>query len=101
MTDNLPIWSQPLAHFLFIGAAIFALGAIRGEAPVGDDKVVVSLAQIERMAAVFEKTWGRAPGDEELQRLVQDHIREEIYNRDFAVDAGLDRDIEVLAAKAQ
>jgi hypothetical protein len=26
---------------------------------------------------------------------------EEIYNRDFAVDAGLDRDIEVLAAKAQ
>ncbi len=26
---------------------------------------------------------------------------EEIYNRDFAVDAGLDRDIEVLAAQAQ
>lgn len=26
---------------------------------------------------------------------------EEIYNRDFSVDAGLDRDIEVLAAKAQ
>jgi hypothetical protein len=26
---------------------------------------------------------------------------EDIYNRDFAVDAGLDRDIEVLAAKAQ
>ena len=26
---------------------------------------------------------------------------DEIYNRDFSVDSGLDRDIEVLASKAQ
>ena len=95
MASSQPFWRQPLTHFLLIGAAIFALGALRGAPADNNNKVVVTFAQIERMAAVFEKTWGRPPRDEELQRVVQDFIREEILYRE-ALKLGLDVDDSVI-----
>ncbi|MBT8471744.1 MAG: peptidyl-prolyl cis-trans isomerase [Marinicaulis sp.] len=95
MANSQPFWRQPLTHFMLIGAAIFALGALRGDPADNNNKVVVTFAQIERMAAVFEKTWGRPPRDEELQRVVQDYIREEILYRE-ALKLGLDVDDSVI-----
>ncbi len=84
------LWRQPLLHFLVAGALIFALNAIRGTSePAGSDRIVVTVAQVERIAGLWQKTWGRPPSESELQALIRDHVREEVYYRE-ALKLGLD-----------
>lgn len=88
--SNWPLWRQPLFHFLLAGAAIFALDAARDTPEsAASNRIVVTVAQIERIAGLWQKTWGRAPSEAELQALVRDHIREEVYYRE-ALKLGLD-----------
>lgn len=87
---NLPFWRQPLVHFLVLGAAIFALNELRDPPePAGSNRIVVTVAAVERMAGLWQKTWGRPPSEAELQALVRDYIKEEIYYRE-ALRLGLD-----------
>lgn len=87
---NLPLWRQPLVHFLVAGAAIFALNELRDPPePAGSNRIVVTVAAVERMAGLWQKTWGRPPSEAELQALVRDYIKEEIYYRE-ALRLGLD-----------
>lgn len=84
------LWRQPLFHFLLAGAAIFALNTLRGPAEnASARRIVITVAQVERLAGFWQKTWGRAPSETELQALVRDHIKEEIYYRE-ALSLGLD-----------
>jgi len=85
-----PIWRQPLFHFLLAGAAIFALDGLRDTPESAtSNQIIVSVAQVQRIAGLWQKTWGRPPSESELQALVRDHIREEIYYRE-ALKLGLD-----------
>ncbi|MCP4300988.1 MAG: peptidyl-prolyl cis-trans isomerase [Gammaproteobacteria bacterium] len=84
------LWRQPLLHFLVVGVAIFALNEVRDSPrPAGSRRIVVTVAAVERMAGLWQKTWGRPPSEAELQALVRDHIKEEIYYRE-ALKLGLD-----------
>lgn len=56
---------------------------------------MVSKADVERMVALFEKTWQRPPSDAERAGLVEDQVRNEIYFRE-ALALGLERDDDVL-----
>ncbi|MFK8029377.1 MAG: peptidyl-prolyl cis-trans isomerase [Gammaproteobacteria bacterium] len=91
VTSAIPtLLRQPLLHFLLAGAAIFALDAYRGESGSGNDKrIVVSSAHIARLADQWQMTRGRQPTDDEIQILVRNYIKEEIYYRE-AVKLGLD-----------
>ena len=84
---------EPLLHFLLIGAAIFAVSsAVEDEAaPVGNNRVLVTAGDIEQLTVLWQKRWQRPPAPEELERLIEDHIREEILYRE-ALALGLDRD---------
>ncbi len=88
---------EPLLHFLLIGVAVFAL--YRGEAgpTVAETQRVIEVtpATLDRLAAQFEAVWRRAPTDDELAGLVEDHVREEVYYRE-ALALGLDRDDTVI-----
>ncbi|WP_371395894.1 peptidyl-prolyl cis-trans isomerase [Fretibacter rubidus] len=56
---------------------------MREQAPSDDSySIVVTVPQVERMVGLWTKTWGRPPSDQELQGLVRDHIKEEIYYRE-------------------
>ncbi len=84
------IWREPLLHFLLAGAMIFAVNAWRGpDTSRQSDKIIVTVNQVARMAVLWEKTWGRTPTEAELQGLVRDRIKEEIYYRE-ALKLGLD-----------
>ncbi len=83
---------EPLLHFLLLGAALFA--AFRwGAGPVetGSKSIVVTQGRIDHLANAFARTWQRPPTRQELDGLIQDHVREEVYVRE-AVALGLDRD---------
>jgi hypothetical protein len=87
---------EPLVHFLLIGAALFAMSELlpkRGVASPAD--IVVTEGKIEDLAAVFERVWRRPPTPEEMDQLIQEHVREEVLYRE-GLALGLDRDDTVI-----
>jgi len=85
-----PILREPLAHFLAIGALIFALYALVGDRNRDPAAIVVGQGQIDTMTALFERTWRRAPTPEEVKTLIDGYVREEVLYRE-GVAMGLDR----------
>ena len=86
------ILREPLVHFLVLGAALFAafqLAGDRGEATQG--KIVITSGKIEHMVTGFSRTWRRPPTAKELDGLVEDYLREEVFYRE-ALALGLDKD---------
>ena len=67
---------------------------MRGDEPAGDE-IVVSSGQIASIAAIFSQTWQRPPTAEELDALVDEHIRDEVLYRE-GVAMGLDQDDAVI-----
>lgn len=90
------ILSEPLLHFLILGAALFSAYAIIERRPgPGREEIVVSAGQIENLATAFARVWQRAPTGAELRGLIDDHVKEEVLSRE-AVKLGLDRDDTII-----
>ena len=90
-----------MLHFLVLGAALFGLFSMVGkkdaEAPT---KVVVSASRVATLTDRFARTWRRPPTEQELQGLVEDYIRDEIFYREGRA-AGLDRDDVVIRRRVR
>lgn len=80
---------EPLVYFLLAGAALFLVSA----AFTGDDRgtIVVSAAERTRLADQWQAQIGRPPTETEMNGLVEQWLREEIYYRE-ALALGLDAD---------
>jgi hypothetical protein len=89
--------TEPLLHFLLIGALIFALYALFAGEDSGprDDRITVSPGKIQHLAALFARTWQRPPTRRELEGLIDDYVREEVAYRE-GVALGLDRNDTVV-----
>lgn len=82
---------EPLLHFLLLGGLIFLAYSLSASSRAGsDNRIVVSAGQIENLAAIFMRTRMRPPNAQELQALIADYVREEVYARE-ATAQGLDR----------
>ena len=87
---------EPLVHFLLIGATLFVFFAWTGGAGgPASNRITVTSAQVQQLAAAFTKTWQRPPTGTELKGLVDEYVREEIAYRE-AVAMGLDRDDTII-----
>jgi len=90
------LWREPLLHFLAIGLLLFLVyGLVSGPAAPAADEIVVDQARIAGLVSNFEKTWRRAPTDDELKGLVDAWVREEILYRE-GLDMGFDRNDPVI-----
>lgn len=93
------LWKEPLLHFVLAGAVLFLV--FRTTQPdvidTGDRsrEIVITEGRINQLVEVFQRTWQRPPAARELQGLVDDFVREEIYYRE-AIALGLDRDDTVI-----
>ncbi len=88
------VLKEPLFHFLIAGLMIFLLFS-GGSADPESRKIIVNEAQVARLAAQWQQTWQRPPNLAELDGLIRDHIREEVYYRE-ALRLGLDRDDAII-----
>jgi len=87
---------EPLLHFLLLGAGLFLAYGLRQSRDGGEPRrIVVTLGEIEQLATGFAKTWQRPPTHEELDALVRDRVREEVYCRE-ALALGMDREDTVI-----
>jgi PPIC-type PPIASE domain len=90
------LFREPLLHFFALALIIFAVYDVFGSTTGGrPDSIVVTVSRIERIAAVFALTWQRPPSTEELKALIDDYVKEEIYERE-ALALGLDKDDAVI-----
>ena len=82
---------EPLLHFLAIGGLIFLLfAAVDDTRDAPTDVIVVTPERINQLAAGYSSVWKRMPTDDELDALIDEHVREEVYYRE-ALALGLDR----------
>ena len=90
-----------MLHFLVLGAALFGLFGLVGkkdaEAPA---KIVVSASRVATLGDGFARTWRRPPTAQELDGLVEDYIRDEVFYREGRA-AGLDRDDVVIRRRVR
>jgi hypothetical protein len=91
---------EPVLHFLLIGVTLFvAYGQVASPRDDGA-RIVVSQAIVDNIVREFEARWFRPPGDEELAKLVEAHVRDEILYRE-GVALGLDRDDPVIKRRVR
>lgn len=80
---------EPLVHFLFIGAALFAFTAVSDSG--ARLEIRIAAAEVAQLAAYWEAQAQRKPTPAELQGLIDERINEEILARE-AVRLGLEQD---------
>ncbi len=106
---------EPLVQFLLIGGVLFGAylylqpagsatqalqqtHAALPAAPPGSTRsreILLTLDQLTRLATVFEAQWGREPTPQELDKLVDADVKEEILYRE-GLALGLDKDDEIV-----
>ncbi len=85
---------EPLLHFLLLGAVIFGFHhwASRGSSGVEPShQIQLTFDDLSQLEVYFESQWRRPPTPEELDRMVEDKIQEEVLYRE-ALAMGLDKD---------
>lgn len=93
---------EPLLHFLLLGAAIFGLYAAFDDTPppMAENTIVVTEDEARRLAAEFERVWRRQPAPEEMDSVLTQYIREEVYVRE-ALALGLDQGDQIIRRRLQ
>lgn len=92
MNDTWRRWArEPLLHFILLGGLLFLAYRWWGDEGERSSEIVVSARTISSLSQAFTRTWQRPPTQQELDGLVEQHIKDEIYYRE-ALAAGLDRD---------
>lgn len=87
---------EPLVHFLLMGFALFLFFAWRGDAVDPESRTItITQAQVERLAANWAQTWQRPPSQTEIDGLIRDYVKEEIYYRE-GLRLGLDQDDPII-----
>ena len=84
---------EPIVHFLAAGFVLFGLSALLGESfGVGDDRrrIEVSAGRIRQLRDTWTRQRGAPPTRAQLDRLIEDFIREEVLYRE-AIASGLDQ----------
>ena len=85
---------EPLVHFLIAGALVFAVLSGRPSDP-GERRIVVDEAVVSGLAGRFTQAFRRPPAPAEIDGLIRDYVRDQVYYRE-ALRLGLDRDDEVV-----
>lgn len=86
---------EPLLHFLLLGLAIFGAYSLLGPDEPPRSSIVVTQGIIDGQVESFSRTWLRPPTPQELDELIREYVREEVYYRE-GMALGLDRDDTVI-----
>ena len=89
---------EPLVHFLLLGAVLFAVDRYvppaRGSGP-SSKQIQLSFDDLAQLALQFQAQWRREPTAQELSRLIENKVQNEVLYRE-ALAMGLDKDDEIV-----
>ena len=92
------LFREPLVQFLLIGAVLFGLYSLTqsGRQATGAPKEIrLSLDDIAQLTQLYQSQWRRPPTSQELERMVENKVQQEILYRE-ALAMGLDKDDEIV-----
>ena len=92
------LFRDPLVHFLLLGAGFFLLYSLvnnEDEAGSEKDEIVVTQGRLLTLKKTYEKVWSRPPSEKELEGLVADFVKEEVYYRE-ALAMRLEKDDTII-----
>ncbi len=96
--------TDPLFHFLVLGGLLYIVYAIWGSEPKfganQKNNIVITQAGQQHLADLFSLTWQREPTADELEHLIEEHIKEEVYYRE-ALALGLDENDTIVRRRLQ
>lgn len=96
MNAILRFLSEPLVHFLLIGAALFAFYQVTNPVPVETGQtIVITQSRLDNLRAEFQASLQRNPSEEEMTAMINNFLREEVLYRE-AVRLGLDQNDSVV-----
>jgi len=82
---------EPLLHFIAIGGLFFLIyTAVNDTSENSTDTIVITPERIGQIATEFNGVWNRMPTAPELDNLIEEEVRLEVYYRDALV-LGLDK----------
>ncbi len=88
---------EPLVHFLIAGALVFWL--LSGRAPdLGERRIVVDERVVAGLAQRFYDSFRRPPSQDEIDGMIRDHVKDQVYYRE-ALRLGLDQGDEVVVRR--
>lgn len=88
---------EPLVHFALLAGLVF-VALSEPDTPKGvpdDNRIVISAAEVDRLALAWTQRWQRPPSEDEFGGMVREAIREQVLYRE-AMALGLDRDDVVI-----
>jgi len=81
---------EPLLHFLILGGLIFSVYfAFYEPAVLATNVITIGPERIEQLSKSFAAVWQHPPSSKELEGILENEIREEVYYRE-AIALGLD-----------
>ena len=86
---------EPLVHFMIVGAALFAFSGFFGGVDATDRRITLDEAQVAQLANRWQQTWRRPPSPIELDGLIREYVKDEIYSRE-ALRLGLENDDPII-----
>lgn len=89
---------EPLVHFLLAGAMLFGVYSVTqsGRPLAASSKEIrLSLDDIAQLTLLYESQWRRPPTPEDLERMVENKVQQEVLYRE-ALAMGLDKDDEIV-----
>ncbi len=89
---------EPLLHFILIGALLFGLYSLtQSGSPVtsSSKEIRLSLDEIAQLTLLYQSQWRRPPTPQELERMVENKVQQEILYRE-ALEMSLDKDDEIV-----
>ncbi len=90
---------EPLLHFLVIGAGLFFLfSQINNTQVETDHRIIITQANLDRLATLWLKRMGRPPSAQEREQQVEHYIREQVLYRE-AMTMGLDQDDVIVSRR--
>jgi hypothetical protein len=87
---------EPIVLFILIGSAFYLLQTlVFRDNPSGSKQIIVSSNQLQQLERGFSKTWMRSPTGIELEGLIANHIKNEVFYRE-ALAMGLEENDQVV-----
>jgi peptidyl-prolyl cis-trans isomerase C len=87
---------EPLVHFLIGGLLVFLFSTWRGDSVDPESRsITITAPQVWRLVAQWQQMWRRPPTPAEIDGLIRDYVKEEVYARE-ATRLGLGEDDAVI-----
>ena len=88
-------FKEPFFHFIIIGITLFFLYGLVNKDTDTKNKIILTDFDLENIISSFEMQWKRVPTEQELENIIIQNIKQEIFYQE-ALNMNLDHNDEII-----